>query len=705
MIQIGKIFADRYRIIKEIGRGGMANVYQGEDTFLGNRQVAIKVLRSNFENDDIAIARFQREAFAMAELSHPNIVGISDVGEFENQQYIVMEYVDGMTLKQYIIQKAPLSNDEAIEITTEILSAMDMAHSHGIIHRDLKPQNVLVAQSGTVKVTDFGIAKALSETSLTQTNTMFGSVHYLSPEQARGSNATVQSDIYAIGIILFELLTGQIPFDGDSAVAIALKHFQENIPSIINLNPDVPQSLENVVIRATAKDIKNRYADVEEMMTDLATSTSLDRKGEEKLVFTKDQDETKIMPANLINPYDTKPLIDKASTSERTVYVADEGNAEVYWYDKNNMPSTTVWDKVVTMTEQEALAAGKHHANVEKIPESAEVAQRAAGTAQRKPKKSKKKLILALVLAFILIGGGVAAWMASTPNNVKVPNLTNLTENQAKTKLEAAKLGIGTVYHETSKEVAKNKVTRSNPKSGSSVRSGSKVNIYLSEGGNSFKMKNYVGKDYQDVKDDLMIEHDVAENQIVSKTVESSQPAGTVVSQTPKSGDYFDLDGDAQIVLEVSEGEQGTMPEFKNRTYKQVKADLISMGVPEENIILDEQPNTNYPNGENYVYDSNVAAGDTFNIATQQITLTYLGAYQPASTSSTTTPESTTTQSTPESTTSTTSTTESSTPESTTTQSSTSESESSAKAETTHSSKEETKDSSGDTTTSTSSSE
>lgn len=704
MIQIGKIFADRYRIIKEIGRGGMANVYQGEDTFLGNRQVAIKVLRSNFENDDIAIARFQREAFAMAELSHPNIVGISDVGEFENQQYIVMEYVDGMTLKQYIIQKAPLSNDEAIEITTEILSAMDMAHSHGIIHRDLKPQNVLVAQSGTVKVTDFGIAKALSETSLTQTNTMFGSVHYLSPEQARGSNATVQSDIYAIGIILFELLTGQIPFDGDSAVAIALKHFQENIPSIINLNPDVPQSLENVVIRATAKDIKNRYADVEEMMTDLATSTSLDRKGEEKLVFTKDQDETKIMPANLINPYDTKPLIDKASTSERTVYVADEGNAEVYWYDKNNMPSTTVWDKVVTMTEQEALAAGKHHANVEKIPESTEVAQRAAGTAQRKPKKSKKKLILALVLAFILIGGGVAAWMASTPNNVKVPNLTNLTENQAKTKLEAAKLGLGTVYHETSKEVAKNKVTRSNPKSGSSVRSGSKVNIYLSEGGNSFKMKNYVGKDYQDVKDDLMIEHDVAENQIVSKTVESSQPAGTVVSQTPKSGDYFDLDGDTQIVLEVSEGEQGTMPEFKNRTYKQVKADLISMGVPEENIILDEQPNTNYPNGENYVYDSNVAAGDTFNIATQQITLTYLGAYQPASTS-TTTPESTTTQSTPESTTSTTSTTESSTPESTTTQSSTSESESSAKAETTHSSKEETKDSSGDTTTSTSSSE
>src|SRR5699024_3100774 len=201
---------------------------------------------------------------------------------------IVMEYVDGMTLKQYINEHAPLSNDEAVNITSEILSAMECAHNHGIIHRDLKPQNVLLSQSGNVKVTDFGIAKALTETSLTQTNTMFGSVHYLSPEQARGANATLQSDIYAIGIILFELLTGQIPFDGDSAVAIALKHFQENVPSIININKNVPQALENVVIKATAKDIHNRYANVEEMMTDLATATSLDRKGEPKLTFDKD---------------------------------------------------------------------------------------------------------------------------------------------------------------------------------------------------------------------------------------------------------------------------------------------------------------------------------------------------------------------------------------------------------------------------------
>ena len=483
MIQIGKIFADRYRIIKEIGRGGMANVYQGEDTFLGDRLVAIKVLRSNFENDDIAIARFQREAFAMAELSHPNIVGISDVGEFESQQYIVMEFVDGMTLKQYINQNAPLANDEAIEIITEILSAMDMAHSHGIIHRDLKPQNVLVSSSGTVKVTDFGIAKALSETSLTQTNTMFGSVHYLSPEQARGSNATVQSDIYAIGIILFELLTGQIPFDGDSAVAIALKHFQESIPSIINLNPEVPQALENVVIKATAKDIKNRYTDVEEMMTDVATSTSLDRRGEEKLVFNKDHDETKIMPANLINPYDTKPLIDKKEDND-------------------------------SQTDEKAA--------------SSEVGN--------KNKKSKKGLIIGLIILLLVVGGATLAWVVSTPTNVKIPNVTNSTLSQAKSKIKDAKLKVGTVHKQQSSTIAEGKVIKTDPTSGITVRSNSSVDIYVSTGNEDIiKMKDFVGEKIDEAMATLLKDYGIDESQVTQTSVPSdSYPAGTIIKQSPK---------------------------------------------------------------------------------------------------------------------------------------------------------------------------
>ena len=607
MIQIGKIFADRYRIIKEIGRGGMANVYQGEDTFLGDRLVAIKVLRSNFENDDIAIARFQREAFAMAELSHPNIVGISDVGEFESQQYIVMEFVDGMTLKQYINQNAPLANDEAIEIITEILSAMDMAHSHGIIHRDLKPQNVLVSSSGTVKVTDFGIAKALSETSLTQTNTMFGSVHYLSPEQARGSNATVQSDIYAIGIILFELLTGQIPFDGDSAVAIALKHFQESIPSIINLNPEVPQALENVVIKATAKDIKNRYTNVEEMMTDVATSTSLDRRGEEKLVFNKDHDETKIMPANLINPYDTKPLIDKK--------------------------------------EEEDSPTGEKSASLEK---------------GNKTKKSKKGLIIGLIILLLVIGGGALAWVASTPSNVKVPNVTNSTLSQAESKIKAAKLKVGTVHKQQSSTIDEGKVIKTDPDKGTTVRSNSSVDIYVSTGNeNIIKMKDFVGEKIDEAMATLLKDYGIDESKVTQTSVPSdSYPAGTIIKQTPKKGSSFDITGSEKITFEVSSGKQVKVPDYKPdgqyMTYSQYQAALKSAGFT--NITLDPQATTSQQ-ADGYVYSVYPNVGTSVD-PNQEIVVTY--SVYTAPSSSSTTSESTTTSETSSSTSSSTTTTQSS---------------------------------------------
>lgn len=580
MIQIGKIFAERYKIIKEVGRGGMANVYQGEDTYLDNRQVAIKVLRSNFENDNIAIARFQREAFAMAELSHPNIVSISDVGESENQQYIVMEYVDGMTLKRYINEHAPLSNDEAVNITSEILSAMECAHNHGIIHRDLKPQNVLLSHSGNVKVTDFGIAKALTETSLTQTNTMFGSVHYLSPEQARGANATLQSDIYAIGIILFELLTGQIPFDGDSAVAIALKHFQENVPSIININKNVPQALENVVIKATAKDIHNRYANVEEMMTDLATSTSLDRRGEPKLVFAKDLDATKALPSKLIDPYDTKPLIENHT----------EGN------------------------------------------NSKEKKVEAPASATPKKKKNRKALIGWIIFAVLLIGG-VAAWMITTPQNVSVPDVTNMTQAEAESKIKASNLEVGNIIPELSDNIEKDKVTRTNPDAGSNVRKSSKVDIYVSQGDTGFKMEDYVGQKYEDVIDDLMLNKNISKNQINVNYVASSEAAGTIVKQTPTAGNFFDPTGNDKISFDVSEGEVATMPplDITSGGLSSTSAisylnQLQSMGIPTSNITFVDASTASEVSSSNlngyYVTQTNPAPGKEFNPSNTKITLT-----------------------------------------------------------------------------------
>lgn len=298
-MEVGTKINGRYKIISLIGSGGMAKVYRAHDLIL-DRDVAVKVLRFDFQDDTAAIRRFQREALAATELIHPNVVAVYDVGEDYGMQYIVMEYVRGTDLKQYIKQNNPISFDKVVDIMQQILSAVSLAHRHRIIHRDLKPQNILIDGAGNCKITDFGIAIALSETSITQTNTLLGSVHYLSPEQARGSMATPQSDIYALGIMLYELLTGKVPFDGESAVSIALKHFQSEIPSIREQNPNVPQALENVVRHATAKDPKDRYRSADDMADDLSTVLSAGRVNEGVWEPTAEKEDmleaTKVIP-------------------------------------------------------------------------------------------------------------------------------------------------------------------------------------------------------------------------------------------------------------------------------------------------------------------------------------------------------------------------------------------------------------------------
>lgn len=298
MMETGYAVAGRYKIIRPIGEGGMANVYLAQDLIL-DRQVAVKVLRLDLRNDPDTVRRFTREALATTELNHPNIVSIYDVGEENSMQYIIMEYIKGTDLKKYIVEHFPIPYQRVIDIMTQILSAVQNAHAHNIIHRDLKPQNILVDEDGNVKISDFGIAIALSETAMTQTNTLLGSVHYLSPEQARGSMATKRSDIYSLGIVLYELLMGMVPFEGESAVSIAIKHFQDEVPPVRNYDPRIPQALENVVLKATAKDPDERYSGVDAMMADLATSLSASRAHEPKFVPSKADDlsETKVIPA------------------------------------------------------------------------------------------------------------------------------------------------------------------------------------------------------------------------------------------------------------------------------------------------------------------------------------------------------------------------------------------------------------------------
>ena len=246
MINKGQKIADRYQIIKTIGEGGMANVYLANDTIL-DRNVAVKVLRGDLADDEKFVRRFQREAISASSLSHPNIVEMYDVGEDDGNYYIVMEYVDGKTLKSLVKRRGALTLPEVIDIMLQLTSAISCAHDSYIIHRDIKPQNVLILEDGRVKITDFGIAMALNSHELTQTNSIMGSVHYLPPEQANGSGSTIKSDIYSLGILMYELITGKIPFKGDNAVEIAIKHMKEQIPSVCKINPDIPQSIENVI--------------------------------------------------------------------------------------------------------------------------------------------------------------------------------------------------------------------------------------------------------------------------------------------------------------------------------------------------------------------------------------------------------------------------------------------------------------------------
>ena len=267
---MNEMIDERYIIVRSLGQGGMADVYLAMDTVL-DREVALKILRGDLANDPVALLRFQREANAASAINHPNIVEIYDVGSWDNKQYIVMEYVRGKTLKQLITHRGALDQKEVVAIMKQLVEATSVAHSCNIIHRDIKPQNVLVKDDGTIKITDFGIALAQDAIQLTQTDSVMGSVHYLAPEVARGETATIKSDIYALGVVMYELLTSEVPFRAETAVQVAMQHMQKDIPSIKASNATIYQSVENIVLKATAKNKNQRYNSAQEMLDDLNT--------------------------------------------------------------------------------------------------------------------------------------------------------------------------------------------------------------------------------------------------------------------------------------------------------------------------------------------------------------------------------------------------------------------------------------------------
>lgn len=586
MIQIGKIFAGRYRIIKQIGRGGMADVYLAKDLILDGEEVAVKVLRTNYQTDPIAVARFQREARAMADLDHPHIVRITDIGEEEGQQYLAMEYVAGLDLKRYIKEHHPLSNEEAIRIMGQILLAMRLAHTRGIVHRDLKPQNILLTPDGTAKVTDFGIAVAFAETSLTQTNSMLGSVHYLSPEQARGSKATVQSDIYAMGIIFYEMLTGHIPYDGDSAVTIALQHFQKPLPSVIAENPSVPQALENVVIKATAKKLTDRYKSVAEMYVDLSSSLSYNRRNEPKLVF---DDATKA---------DTKTL--------------------------PKVPQSTL-----TSIPKAPVQEGRPQPKPQ--PHQTEKPASTPKPAKRRRMKARYPILFA---TFLLVVASLVWILYRTPATIAVPKVAGQTVAEAKEALKKANFEVGEEKTEASDKVEEGRVIRTDPDAGTTRKEGTKINLIVSSGQQSFQLGNYLGRKSSDVVAELKGKK-VPENLIKIEEEESNEiEAGTIIKQSLPEGTTYDLSKATQIVLTVAKKVNSvSMPSYIGSSREFTKNNLIQIvGVKEANIEIVE---VSSPAGheEGTVVDQSPKPGEKVDLSTTRVKISIYKAKQTRSSS------------------------------------------------------------------------
>jgi serine/threonine-protein kinase len=500
-MMIGKRLSGRYKILDMIGGGGMANVYLAHDMIL-DRNVAVKMLRLDLTNDEEFIRRFRREAQSATSLNHPNIVDIYDVGEEDDIYYIVMEHVDGQTLKQYIQQNSPLKVEEAISIMRQLTSAIAHAHQNNIIHRDIKPHNILVDHDGNVKITDFGIAMALSATSITQTNSVLGSVHYLSPEQARGGMANKKSDVYSLGIVFFELLTGRLPFSGESAVSIALKHLQSETPSVRRWNPNIPQSVENIVLKATAKDPFHRYNSVEEMEEDLSTALDPERLDEPKFFVPVDDDATKAIPV---------------ITSSHPIQSLDE-----------------------TLVHN----TGKHP-----IEAKDEVKK---GKEKKKRKKWPIILFSSLAVVAILVVLIIIFLLPNMfPKDITVPDVSRLNYDDAVTSLNAKGFLVGQTYNIADNTIGSGKVIKTDPASGTTAKQGSKVDLYVSTGKKKYELNDYTGRQYDDVVS--MLKSQQFTHITKTEVYDSSDP-GTIIGQDPSAGSK--VSPDSTVTFKVSKGLQ-----------------------------------------------------------------------------------------------------------------------------------------------------
>lgn len=532
----GTMIDSRYEIVRQIGGGGMATVYQAFDTYL-KRDVTLKMIRFDIKDQPDALERFQKEAKAATTLSNEHIVQLYDAGEEDGTPYLVMEYVDGTDLKNYIKEHFPIPYQEVVDIMDQVLDAVTAAHKAGIIHRDLKPQNILIDQDGQVKITDFGIALAQNKFGAANgKEPVIGSIHYLAPEVTRGQVASEKSDIYALGVILYQLLTGQVPYQGDSADRVAYQHAEVPMPYVKDFDPDVPQPLENVILRATAKDATDRYFSTEAMEDDLKTSLSKRRSAEGRFV-PETSDETKLITPDWTNhPYVEDEPEEKPETPQ------DDVKSRIMEYGK----------KGYTVKEI-----------AEEVDRTPKYVRQVLDENGIKYKTKTKWFVFAFIV--LLLAGGLGAFGYGQSNYVKVPDVTNMSESGAKDKLESAGLDVQTTTT-TSKTVSKGDVVKVKPGSGQVVKKGSSVKLVLSSGNETVRLSDYTGLSYSEAAGQL----NKLGITVKKKKENNSAPKDQVIEQSKDAGSEIDP-SEEEVTLTVSDGPKTVnLPDLTGKSQQDV---------------------------------------------------------------------------------------------------------------------------------------
>ncbi|AYU56370.1 Stk1 family PASTA domain-containing Ser/Thr kinase [Staphylococcus debuckii] len=540
---IGSIINERYKIVEFLGGGGMSNVYLAEDSIL-NRKVAVKMIHIAPHEKEEMIRRFEREVHNTSQLSHENIVNVIDVGENNEYFYLVMEYIEGPTLSEYIKTHGPLSIETAINFAEQILDGIQHAHEAGIVHRDIKPQNILVDRHKTLRILDFGIAKALSETAMTQTSHVLGTVQYLSPEQARGESTDMTTDIYSIGIVLYEMLVGEPPFTGETAVSIAIKHIQDAMPNATDQRPEIPQALSNVILKATEKNRNDRYQDTESMKRDLSSVLKNSRANESKYVSEE-------AAAKTIE-IDKDAIAKQASPGPEAQRNASKQEAE---------PLNETMQ--IPIVEQQKFQGGE--GPIYEMP--------------KKKRSKKKKFFFALIFFFLL--AGLITFLAFGmfgDKYIETPDLRGKSEAQAQQILKEHHIKVGKTTRAYSDKYQENQIVTTDPAPGKRVAEHGTVNIVLSKGPQKAHMPNLYGMTKADALDALkkLGFKNISINQEYSKT---KLERGLIENQNISADAYVPIK-DTNIVLTESLGiKQVYVKDYTGESYDKASKELMQKGL------------------------------------------------------------------------------------------------------------------------------